>query len=316
MKRFALPASLALFAVLLWAPALRAEEAVEPVELAQAQADLAGLETYLRAGKKATNEDLISALDAVAKAYKALKGPDPLPEGADDAAKKAYDEAMKKFEADAKKFRDSAEDGMLKALKLQRVEDETNKREEVNVRAATLLGQTGNSKLSNDIITIIDKTLGKVDYQVTTILWEAAFGALGRLNDPKSLEWIRDTHIHTNNLPGQVDQLVAGFKAMTLFQDVDGTLRHSVVEEMIRAYSATELQAERNSTDKAVQAAKQFWDRIKTDAVRAVQVLAGEPQNAEGQALASMKEFQDWFRDHKNPKKEPWTKKEKEKASR
>ena len=34
--------------------------------------------------------------------------------------------------------------------------------------------------------------------------------------------------------------------------------------------------------------------------------MAKEPTDSEDQVLATMEEFQGWFRAHKNPRKDPW----------
>ena len=82
---------------------------------------------------------------------------------------------------------------------------------------------------------------------------------------------------------------------------------------MVKTYSGTESLADNEgSTDKNVQAAVKFWARIKDGAVRVVQVMAKEPKHPpghdqEGELLLYMKEFQKWFREHKNARKDPWT---------
>jgi hypothetical protein len=107
-----------------------------------------------------------------------------------------------------------------------------------------------------------------------------------------------------------VQQMTAAHKAMVMYPNtISGKTRHAIVEAMVTAFSGTEAAAEKASTDVKSQAAKVFWDKIKTDAIAVIQHFSLAPTGEGGTALATMKEFQDWFRDHKTPNKEPWKEK-------
>lgn len=313
-------------AAMLVAPASSAwAEDVEPVPLPRAMEALGRLEKSLKSSK-AINEQLIANLEEVAEAYHNLEAP-PKPEleaigedlgeeeakalqATNDKRMKAWETANGKFLAGQKKFRRDAQKVIVKALKLTKVHKptETNQRDDVNIKAAEILGKTGDPDVSSQIIKALETGPFKAKgYLVPELLLETAFGALGQLGATESLEWMLDNFVHTNNDKDRVNQLVAAHKAMILFPDVPGKLRYAIVEEMVKTYSGTESQAIQNSNDVKVQAAKQFWDRIKNDAIKAVQVMSKEPTDDEGQVLATMKEFQQWFRDHKNARKEPWT---------
>ena len=112
---------------------------------------------------------------------------------------------------------------------------------------------------------------------------------------------------HSKSSPRrEADKLVAAHKAMVLFHDQEGKLRFEVVKEMIKTYAGVEAQAEQTTNDPKAQTMKQFWDRIKNDAIKVVQYYALEPKDTDGQLLAKMSDFQNWFRDHDNVRKAPW----------
>lgn len=300
-------ASLSLAVLALVAPGVRAAD--DPIPIEQGHTDLVTLEQQMKKGKT-PNEDILGSLDAVFKAYKNPKDLDPVADDASEDVKKAHAAAVEKHKKDVATFRKKSEKAFVDALTLQRINKNTksNEREDVNIKGAVLLGETGNPDLSNDIMKAIETRLANArDYTVSTGLWEAAFAALGKLGSEKSLAWIQENYTHAKSSPPEVvDQLVAAHKAIPLFKEISGKLRLSLVDQMLRTYSGTESQAEQSSNDPKKQSAKVFWDRIKTDSIKAVQYLAREPANAEGQALATMKDFLDWFRDNDNPKKAPW----------
>lgn len=306
-------------------PAVLAEEAV-PVPLETAESELDILSSKLKSSKS-INEEITAALDAVSNAYHNLEQPakpvlKEIPDGTPEEEAKAieeeneklqdaYETALKKFERDDERFKKDAEKLFLKALKLQKIHraSERNIRDDVNIKAAQVLGQTGNPKVASKIEQTLEKSIFKAKYEVPMQLLEEAFAALGAIGDEDSLEWMVKEFTHAKKSPrALVDQLIAAHKAMILFdrEKVDGDIRYDLVAEMVKTYSGIESQASQSSTDKNVQAAKVFWDRIKNDAIKAVQYFSFDPRNEDEEVLATMAEFQDWFRDHKNKRREPW----------
>ncbi len=315
---------LALIAVFL-PLAAQAEEAV-PVPLETARLELDNLAAKVKS-TRSINDEIMDALDAVSTAYHNLEAPEKptlkeVPEGASEEEAAAIEAENKKFEDACKtalaafersqaKFRKDAEKLFLKALKLQKIHRklERNIRDDVNIKAAQVLGQTGNPKVTGKIQQTLEKSIFKAKYDVPMQLLEESLAALGAIGDMDSLEWMVKEFTHGNKSPrSKVDQLIAAHKAMILFdrEQVPGSLRYKLVQEMVKTYSGIESQAAQSSTDKNVQAAKVFWDRIKNDAIKAVQYFSFDPKNEDEEVLASMREFQSWFRDHKNPKRAPW----------
>jgi len=302
-----------------------AEDAV-PVPLETAQSELDILAAKLKS-KRSINEEITAALDAVSNAYHNLEAPvapelKEVPDGApeEEAAaikaenkklEDAYKVALGKFERDQAKFRKDAEKLFLKAFKLQLIhkQTETNRRDDVNIEAAQVLGRTGSAKIAAQMQKALETSVFKAKFEVSMQFLEEAFAALGKIGDMDSLAWMVKEFTHGNKSPrAKVDQLIAAHKAMILFdrEQVPGALRYKLVQEMVKTYGGIEAQASQSSTDKNVQAAKVFWDRIKNDAIKAVQYFSFDPKNEDEEVLATMMEFQDWFRDHKNPKREPW----------
>jgi hypothetical protein len=280
--------------------------AADGVEVSTGQGYVDELGKQLKS-RQSQNADINATLDLVLQAYL-----NPVkPEGVED----------KKFAEDVKKFRKDAEKALVKALDETQINKTagTNEREDVNIKAAEVIGAIGASKveglednkenLAKDVQKFT-KTLekrAKDDIMVSGTLWESVFAALGKLNQRDSLVWMLEEHVHTNSSPTyKVDQLSASLKAMILFTEVPGKLRYDIVDKVKTSFSSVETQAAQTTNDAKVQAQKQFWDRIKTDVVKVLQYYAAQPTNADGAALATVAEFVDWWRDNDKPKKEPW----------
>ncbi|MDA1195851.1 MAG: hypothetical protein O2894_11785 [Planctomycetota bacterium] len=280
------------------------------VDLAGAQQDLEQLKKATKAS--ATNDDVRGYLDAVFNAYKNLAGPEKPAEGASEDEVKAWESENAKFEKARDDYRDDAEKLFLKVLTLVKVENETNIRDDVNIRAATILGELGpvleekaRESLSRSIIKEIERKLTKVKtHEVNSEVLASAFAALGHLNDPDSLEWMLKNHCHANEV--QKDYIIAAHRALVLFTNIEGKIRYEVVSTFVKVYGGVELQAEKSSNKAADLAKKRFWDDIKTHTIPVVQHFAGKPTTAEGSALATMEEFTEFMREHKNVRKAPW----------
>ena len=280
------------------------------VDLEGANQDLEQLKKATK--PRATNEDLLQYLEQVFTNIKGLEGPEKPAEDASEEEKKAYASAEAKFVKARDKYRSDAEKLILKIMTLVKVKSETNIRDDVNIRAANILGDLGpllddkgRKSLSKKIMGAIDKRLTKVKtHDVNTELLAAAFGALGKLNDPSGLQWMLKNHCHANEVKKQY--IIAAHKAMVLFKDVAGKMRYEVVSQFVKVYGSVEAQAERSSTDAKDLAKKRFWDDIKTYTIPVLQYYAGKPTDAEGSALASMADFQAFMRQHKNLRKAPW----------
>jgi hypothetical protein len=283
----------------------------DPVEIGQANVELITLTKQLDSSKT-QNEDLLESLEAVSRAYHNLVGPTDLPADANEEQKKAHEAEKAKFEAAAAKFRKDAEKAFLDAFTLVRINRKTeqNDREDVNIKAAQVIGLTKNVDLAGKLQGDIENKLMKAKHQITNGLWEAAFAALAQVADAKTVTWLTKEFTHTKNSPPEaVDQLVAAHKSIPMYAWGDekiGKLRYDLAEKMITAYSSAEANAEQSKTDPKKQSAKVFWDRIRTDTIRAVQIITKEPKTEDGQMLSMMKEFQDWMRDHKKESDEVW----------
>lgn len=330
--RLALPILvLSLFALLALpvpGPARAADPPVEPVPLETALVELGVLQSKMKSSRS-INEEIIEALEAVSNAYHHLESPTKpelkeIPEDASEEERealedenekleKAYQKELAKFDRGSAKFRKDAEKLFIKALRLQKHHrnSNTNTRDDVNIKAAQVLGETGNPDLAIGIQNVLEKTIFKAKYDVSTLFLDEVFAAIGKLGNLKSLEWMAKEFTHSNKSPRSVvDQLMSAHRAMVLFdrEEVPGRLCHEIVGNCVKTYAGVEAQAQQSSTDKNVQAAKVFWDRIKNGAIKLTQYYSFEPRNEDDVVLATMGEFQVWFRKHKNPKRPPWKK--------
>lgn len=302
-----------------------AAPATQPtVALSEAAMDLERLEAALK-NKKSINDEINQYLDLVAGHFARIAPPEApaaLAADADEetkathaAAVAEHDKAVQKFDRDLAAYRDRVVKAIFRAFKTTDVKKETNLRDEVNRKAAQSLGaltaawpgEDGlkqREDVSRDLRKSIDE-LHKAKWNLSTDVLGEAFGAVGSLNTPQGLAWMMKEYTHAKN--NEVIWLVAAHKAMVKFTEVEGSVRYELVELFVRTYAGVESAAEKSSSDPKDQSKKRFWDDIKTATIPVVQYFSGNPTNEENVALATMREFEDWFRDHKNPRKAPWT---------
>jgi len=288
------------------------------VDLESAQADL----DMLKKSKKsrAINDDLFQYLDQVFAAYEKPDRPEKPADDAYDEEKKAYATAKANSDKKIAQYRKSAQKVILSIVTLFKVVRETNTRDDVNTRAAVLLGDMAGLKnadgtpvldkkarkdLSKKIMQAVDKKLTKVkSHDVNPDTLDAALAALGKLNDPSSLAWMLKNYTHAND--NKKEYLIAAHKAMVLFTDVPGKLRQDICATMVKSYAGVESQAKQVSSDPKITAKKDFWDAIKTYTIPVMQYYAGKPEDEEGVPMAEMSQFQTFMRSHRSPKKAPW----------
>ena len=263
--------------------------------------------------KKSKNDEIVTYLDLLGKAYVNLKKPATIEDDADEEAKKAFKSAMASFEKNAGKFRSDAEKLLTKSLKLVKTKGSINERNDVNIKAAQVLGslapaleEKGRKSLSKSIRAIVEKNFQKAKHDMDTDLLNATFGALGELKDIDSLDWMAENFTHSNEV--EKEFLIAAQSAMRKFaaNEVPGKVRYAICKQMITTYAGVEAQAEQNSSDQKVQAKKRFWDDIKTYTIPAVQHFTNNPVDEEDEPIATMAGFQKWWRKHKRPGDVVW----------
>lgn len=280
----------------------------------QAEKDLSQLEQFIKKKRRTIPEDYLAYLDAVKKAYGNFNQP---PKPADDASeeeKKAYESEMKSVLKRQADFDKKSEKAIFKCLSILRTDRSgtTNELDEVNIRAAKTIGELAGTmddkkrdSVSKKVMKQIE-SLDKAKHDVRSDLLEQLFGTLAQLNRPVALTWMVDNYIHTKSREEDVLRLVAAHKAMVQFKDVPGKIRYAVCKDMITTYSSVESQAEQSSNDPNIRAKKQFWDRIRVDAIKVVQFYGAEPQDEENQVINTMGGFQQWWRRVKAPKNALW----------
>ena len=289
-------------------------------DLASANADLEKFKAALK-DRKARDDEITEFMAAVGRHYVAIKAPDPV----DDP--KAQAKAESTHAKAVEGYRKAALKLIFKAYGKTKVKGSTNTKDEVNLKAAEVIGSLAKAhmggepgsaeakaglKAREDISKRLRKDvekLKKIKHDLNTDVLDASFKALGAHNTKGNLQWMLDEYSHAKN--NEVDWLRAAHKAMISFTGVPGKLRYAIVEQFIRTYAGVESSAETSSIDPNDQAKKRFWDDIKTFTIPVVQYYArapgGEvPADAEGNALAKMSQFQTWFKEHKRPNRAPW----------
>lgn len=261
------------------------------VTIKDAEVEAGRLKDLLKKSKS-DNQDILASLDALAKAYANL-----VPN--DDAAKAT-------FEADSARFHKEAEKLFLDAFELKYVKPNTsaNLRDDVNIKAAQILGWC-RPEVTNKIIAILETKIFKAkDYDPPTTLYDEAFKAIALLNTKDGfnycLEWVKYS---TNK--GDAERTKAMYEAIILFTDVKGTVRHDFVKKSLISFIGTESAAERGRT-KEEQTQKVVWDKVKGAIVKAMQVYCKEPKAKDGALMAKLRDFDQWFRDHDSPRDPTW----------
>ena len=307
-------------------PPAGADAVAEPRPLHEAAKDLTTLETYLK-DRKAINDQINQYLIEVAGAYVNMQVPEAPAADASEDEKAAHEGVMKKFHKELENFRKRANKALLKAFGLTRVKKGTNQRDDVNARAAEMIGSLvkaypgpegakARGTISKKLRSAAEK-LKKVKHDLNTDTLNAAFLALGNLGDLDTLRWMLDEYSHAKEV--EDDWLIAAHTAMVRFPVtpeqadktgtamVPGKLRFEIVDSFVTTYAGVEAAANTSSNDPKDRAKKRFWDNIKNTTLPVLQHFSRAPKDPEsGEALATAGEFQSWLRKNKNLRKAPW----------
>ncbi len=237
---------------------------------------------------KLSNDDVVAYLDSFAKQYVAL-----------DAADK-----------DTAKLRSGIRKVMLKALRTTYVRKEVNQRADVNIRAAVHLGtlaatfdKSARASVFKAGMTAITK-MKKAKYELRPARIEAVAAMLAQTHASRAITYISKEHLRTDNT--KVEFTIAGLKALRLIESFTSSERFDLFMTLKLKYEGVESTAEQSSSSANVRSKKELWDQIRTHVIANMQTLARTPKSKKGVALQTMQEFQEWFRDHKSAKGEPW----------
>jgi hypothetical protein len=288
----------------------------EPIALAVAQRDLRSFETQLK-DRRVGNEDLIGSLNALARAFFDLGRPtEP-------------DPAAGTYPADVRRFQDEALDAVVKALRLgrplQSSKDKTeNVRNDVNLMAAQVLGELlgdprlgtlGNGAVirtpaevrdaralrSGQVIDALGKELAeKKRWDVPQLVLEAAYAALGRMNDPSALVWVAADAVGPADGAYEAERRVAAHKALMTFSDVPGRTRFGVVQKLLGLYVAKAAAAAQAGNGSPVFASSAAL------VIHFATPPGGAPPAVAGRPATTLRDLDVWFREHSDPTKPPW----------
>ena len=255
------------------------------------------------------NEDLVASIAAIEASFFRL---DP---GLQPEAVKAWQE--------------EALDQLFRALTVVRYDARTkeNTRNDVNLRAAVALGNLLGSPdlavhrepkelarlradrargLRGAITVAFAKPTGNREYEVPPAVLDATFTALGKTNDRAALEWLLAEYMHTRSGYFEESRLLPAHRAMLLFTNVPGRLRHAIARQVIVSYRGTAAGAADNPA-----VGKAFWDRIKFGVVELFKHYAtgpggGPPETGKGEVINTIEELHIWWRHHDDPTRAPW----------
>jgi hypothetical protein len=282
-------------------PAAPPPKKPEPVLKAKAEEELKLLESHLKQKKGDNNSDILASLDSVANAYHNY-APN------DEAGQATLEEDKAKYQKEVEKV-------FLDAYKLKRINPKAkaNERDDVNIKAVQLIA-TFRPDVTDNLIKILTEVIFKVkedDYKVPQTLIDESFKAVGMLGDKKAgMPWLM-TWIKYDNTAGMPERIKAAYDAMVLMKvlEVPGKVRFQIVKDTLKTFPGVEQSAQQNQT-KEQRSQKEVWDKIKGSVIKALQYYSQEPKNAKGQLFSTVKEFNEWFRDHdgsdplwKDPKK-------------
>lgn len=283
--------SIALLALLIGAslaPAVASAAKEDSSPTAELRKELKFVKDQLK-DRRAHNDEIIAYLGAFAKAYGELE---------DDAKDTAS------LKADIRAI-------LLRVMKYDLVRKEQNLRSAANIRAAQILGDLApgmetkyRRKLGGSAITEFKRLKDVKKYEPSEDRIEIVAALAARMDGAAALKYFRKKQLRTDN--ADVQYTVAALKAMLLVDELSSRTRYDLFDYMLARYAGTEATAEQSATDSATQAAKRFWDEARTHVIAVMQRLARTPMDEKQVALKTMGEFQTWFRQHKNPRGEPW----------
>lgn len=268
------------------APAAAADEAEQEALLETVETEIDHLE-HLFKKRSTMPEDLTAWLGIVAERYKTL----PSEEGED--------------------LRDDIMELLVEGLDTVRLNGEHNIRLPANVKSAALIGQLADeltarqSKRMAKRVRRMMERLPRARYDVESEYIDALAMLLARLGHESSIEFLKDEYLRTEER--MIPYIRAAMRSIASFETISPKMRHALVEEAVVRYAPLETAANTSTNDSATIAKKRVWDQIRTDVIQMMQAAARTPMDAERRALNTVKQFQDWLRDHDNYRKAPWT---------
>ena len=252
---------------------------------------------------KSTDAELIAAIDAVALACADL-APDA------DARER-------------KRFRDGAATALLKALRLEHVDEATkrNERNEVQLAAARALRHVDRDK-AQDLMRVLEQHILKDrDYGVDPSFYDAVFDPLVRLQAKGTFEWLLDKAVNPDTATDSRNQAVAGIDAL-LRLPCTGEQRCAAVKRLLAIYQSYAYQVEDVSFDVAgfrsgrtsfAQNAGAYWETVRPTVLRALRELSTDPRtglppldlDTKGE-IPTLGRHKVWFGQNKTLGHAPW----------
>lgn len=245
--------------------------------------------------RAATNESIVEAIDAVARAYVTLAPTKP----ADEAA-----------------FRVAAEAALLRALVLERIDGATraNERTPVAVRAAQALART-RSRVSAEIRRVVEERWLKArTYDVSPDLWAATFDALAALGEVESAQWLIDEIVTADRRPERLEPTRAALEALRLFPRLPGRVRRDAARRLVVLFVAVDTEmAVRFAVDyQPWVTTNRWWNVVGPPTVRLLRRLcrARDVDDLPGREFprwsGALENFRRWLDAHEDLGRAPW----------
>jgi HEAT repeat protein len=275
-----------------------------PATVAEARERVDALERLVGRAKS-SDLDLIAAIEAVAGSCANL-GPDADPK-------------------ERERFLDDAAAALLKALRLERVDEKTNRnlRNEVQLAAARALRHLDPEEVPRILRVIERHILKDRPYDVDPSFYEAMLDPLVRINAKGTFEWLFEKVVNPDTDLDSRDQALAGLDAL-LRLPATGDQRCRAMNRILGIYQSYMFHVEDDILEIAgfrgtmmkyrfMEGAGPYWESMRPTVMRALRELStdaatGHPAlDDEGNELGTLERYQVWFAqngDHRHP---PWT---------
>ncbi len=248
--------------------------------------------------RKAGNEEILAALDAVEAAYR------------------AGDEKFKKV----------AERSYLKALALKRVPAKTtrNERQDVQVRAAHALGRTRADVARAMMRTLELKIFKEKTYVPGPIFYEAVFDALAKLDAKGTSGWLLDEAIDAQYDDDSKNRTLAAIQVLPRLRSMTPRDRREAIRRLLALFQSFSFHVKFDYYDVAgfrgiqkqyrvLWQAGPYWVEMRPVIMATLRTLATDPRTGRppldldtGEEIPTVSRFKVWFGQNKRLGHPPW----------
>lgn len=147
-----------------------------------------------------------------------------------------------------------------------------------------------------------------------TTPYRPVFRLLARRGDAATFAWMLDVALHDDLTGERAERALAFLLAVPEFDDLPGRVRRDAADTIANAYAGRSAASEAAYylDPKAQPTDRMRWSLFRPRVMEALYHLAAdpttgaEPENERGTLPATVGDFADWLRDHRNPHAAPW----------